>query len=361
MPGLESLSAAHQRATRKMSAVQRTPVGKRILNVLRNLAWVVPLTILIWVYAEREQQEKPQTLSVPVIIKSERPDRIVSMMTPGDRTLNATIEGTRAHMDKAREQLLRQGAITITVGTPIQVGTQTLPALDQIRDIAVFADNGIIVDSVSPATITLQVDEVIDGVEVRPEVPADIKARVDGAVDFDPPAVRLRGPRSMLLGATPPVVVADITEPMLGKGAGVVDIPAVPLRLKEKDPRELVTITPSVVKARARLRSSTITYTISTVPVFISGPVSLLDKYRVNFSNGPFIPRVTVIGPEEQIRKIESREFVAKATLELRTEDARERPLPRAPSYTLPENVRVVEGDANRPIAFELVERARPE
>ena len=195
--------------------------------------------------------------------------------------------------------------------------------------------------------------------EFRPEVPQEIASRLDGPAVFDPPAVTLSGPKRALVGAEPPVeVVAEITQQMLPKVGG--EILDVPLRLKTSN--NLIKITPATVTARVKLKSLAVTYMINSVPVFTFGPPALFDKYRVNFPpNGPFLSRVTVVGPQDEINKISSGDFIPKALLEVSQQDASAR-LPRSPSqYILPEHVTVSDEDKNRTITFELVERTKAE
>ena len=79
LQGADVIGAVHQKAKRKIGAVQRKPFGKRLLNVIRNLMWVVPLTILVWLYAEREQLDQAR-VSVPISVVSDRSDHMVTLL-----------------------------------------------------------------------------------------------------------------------------------------------------------------------------------------------------------------------------------------------------------------------------------------
>lgn len=353
---------AHQ-ASRQMSAVQRTPVGKRLSEIIRNLVWVIPLSLLIWVYAEREQVNERSAIPVEVRVKSERSDRVISLVTPGNHLFYVDLKGTNANIADARREL-DQKPIEITIPGTVSVGPLVaLAAQDEIASAPVFVDRGIVITGVSPNTLTLDVDEVVE-VDVRPELPEDISARLSGQTTLEPPTVRLRGPQRILTNRdNPPRVVASITEQMLPKVPGPHEIASVPLQLKT--PHEQVTITPTTVKARLRVRSNTRRYTIPAVPVFIGGPKPLLDRYGVAFDNDDaFMRRITVIGPEDQVNRIESGELTVYALLVLQLDDGKGQPLPRPPSYVVPKelpDVRVTEEDRARTIAFKLQERQRAE
>src|SRR5215212_8683287 len=58
-----------------------------IVSNLKTLAWVVPLTLLIWIYAEREQVAPAKDVSVPFELTSPDPGRIVTLRPPQDKNL----------------------------------------------------------------------------------------------------------------------------------------------------------------------------------------------------------------------------------------------------------------------------------
>ncbi len=362
LPGVEVITYAQRQAARSISAVERTPVGRRIINVLRNMIWVVPLTVLVWLYAEREQIAPQQGLSIPITVVSERADRVVEVVRPEDGTVTIDIKGTRARIEQARQELTAKQGIQLVLPASAPVGPQVpMPAMEAIATHRVFADRGIVVTSVSPATLTLNVDELREGMEFRPQVSREVAALLESPPIFDPPVARVSGPRSVLMNREDPAeVIAELTEQMLPKVPGEHVIGGITLRLKNPDPR--VRITPSTVSATVHIKASTTRYVLTSVPVFTMGPQAVLDKYHVDFgSKGPFINNVTVVGPEDQINRIKSNEFIPRAVLEIRSEDARS-PLPRAPfMYILPDGVEVIEEDLSRTITFELKERLRGE
>lgn len=358
IPGVEIIATASQRASRKMTAVQRTPFGQRVYEVIRNLMWVIPLTVLVWLYAEHEAIQPEQVITASVIVHSERTDRIVTPATSADRVLSINIKGTRIRMQQVRDELTKKQGLEIVAPAQLELGQVALPAVEAVNANPIFLQRGITVTSCTPSTLILQVDELVPAMEFRPEVPQEITSRLDGPAVFDPPAVTLSGPKRLLVGVEPPVeVIADITQQMLPKVGG--EILAVPLRLKAAS--ELIKITPPTVTARVKLRSAAVSYMINSVAVFTVGPPALFDKYRVNFPAGSFLSRVTVVGPQDEINKISSGEFIPKALLEVTQQDAIAR-LPRSPSqYILPEHVTVSDEDKNRTITFELVERTKAE
>src|SRR4051812_4321732 len=49
---------------------------EQVLGFFKNLLWVAPLTVLIWVYAERQQLDK-KDLTVPIEVVSSDPGRVI--------------------------------------------------------------------------------------------------------------------------------------------------------------------------------------------------------------------------------------------------------------------------------------------
>lgn len=358
IPGVDVIASAHQRATRRMAAVEKTPWGKKLLNVVRNLTWVVPLTILVWLYAEREQIDPQRGIVIPISVTTERTDRVATIVRPEERTVTIDILGTRARIEQARQELAAMQGLQLVIPATTPTGTQVpVPILEPINTSPVFASRGIVVTSCTPATFVLQVEDIVSNVELRPKILPTIASSLDGPIEFDPPIIRATGPRSAL---TEPELIAEITDQMIPKVPGTHSISGVALRLAQ--PNDNVRLTPATVSATLRVRSSTVTYTHNAVPVFVLASPAVLEKYRVVFPGGnAFIPRITMVGPEDQINRIKANEFIPTAVLQIRPEDARER-LPRAPyDYILPPGVKVVDEDLKKTIAFELEERPRME
>lgn len=341
----------------------RPPLRSRVFSAIRTLAAVIPLTILIWVYAEREQTGAQQGIQIRIQLRSETPDTLVRRADSGEAKITVDLYGSLARLEDVRAKLSQAGdqsTITIPVPSDLPEGkTAPLQLLPRLEDAPIFKDNGIAVKRCNPPYIDVIVDQLVSGVEVRPQLRPALAARfADSKVSFDPPVVRLRGPRSALADASSVTVYADLREAEVPRAAGEHDVASVPVRLASPDAN--IIVSPSVVTVHVSVKQSDTSYTIASVPVFVSGPVTILDKYRVVFPNGPFISRVTVVGPEEEIDKIRRSDFAPRATLEITSQDLRER-LPRAPVYTLPPGVSVSDENKSRTIDFRLVDRSAPE
>src|SRR5689334_9844341 len=68
----------------------RDAFGKQqLLDALKAFLWVAPLTILIWIYAEREQLATRKNFRVPVEIRSADPRQVITITSPADESLSA--------------------------------------------------------------------------------------------------------------------------------------------------------------------------------------------------------------------------------------------------------------------------------
>src|ERR1051325_4762153 len=104
-----SLSARAQRELRERLGVSRPPgsddsLGQRFVRKLRTFLWVAPLTVAIWIYAEREQVTELNDVRVPIEVRCDNPDRIATIVSD-DRTVAVDLSGPRANLDAVPDRL----------------------------------------------------------------------------------------------------------------------------------------------------------------------------------------------------------------------------------------------------------------
>ena len=360
-PGSE---VARPQAGARTGALSPHPALLRpgVFGAIKTLLAVIPLTILIWAYAEREELDKPpEGLPVQIHLHSSSPDYLVRTLDSSVHSITVYIEGSRKQVDKVRGRLgsgSAEGVVDIAVSADLPEGkTMSLALLQQIEEAPIFKENGIAVKSCVPASIDVRVDKLVS-VDVRPGIRPEVRSRISGKIVFDPPVVSLRGPRSALRDTATLGVYADIPESDIPSSAGDHDIPPAPVRLAKTD--DTITITPSTVKINIRLTQSKVSYVIPSVPVFVRMPSTMQDRYRVVFKISAAMANITVEGPEDEIATIQNDTFRPEATLNIVTQDASGQ-LPRAPSYTLPPHVTVSDKDKSRTIDFSLADRNTPE
>jgi hypothetical protein len=335
-----------------------------LVSFAKTMAWVAPLTILIWVYAEREQLAIDDDVPIPLDVRSSDPNRIVTLRT-GDKTVLAALSGPRARLDEVRELLAPRGdqpAVVIEISPTLTPGrTHELNTLSQIRNASIFADTGVSVESCRPAMVSVFVDEIVEReliVQATPKIPGV------QSVTFDPPLVKIRGPKAQLdtLDAVDEqgrhVVLADLSNYPVLRTPGQHELTDVPVVRPFRD--DHVTLAPAKVKASVHVKESDASYTIAVMSIFVQHPPGLLDGFQVEFVNPdkPILTNVTVVGPPDRIEALQKEDFSPKpkAILEVAREDAGE-PRTRRLKYDLPEGVRVIPEDARREIEFKLINR----
>jgi hypothetical protein len=100
---------------------------EQLLSGLKQFAWVAPLTILIWVYAEREQQT---TRDIPfaVELRSSNPNVVVRLVEPSDGYVTATMTGPRARLEEMRGELGTRGTpVRFEVPGDLKEGEHQIP------------------------------------------------------------------------------------------------------------------------------------------------------------------------------------------------------------------------------------------
>ena len=77
---------------------------ENIINNLKTLAWVIPLTLLIWIWAEREQVQPASDVAVPIELTSADPNRVVSLKG-SDPNLVLELSGPQGRLQELLNKL----------------------------------------------------------------------------------------------------------------------------------------------------------------------------------------------------------------------------------------------------------------
>ncbi len=337
-----------------------------IISNLKTLGWVIPLTILIWIYAEREQVATESNVTFPVAVKSPDPTRfVVTLKFPRDKNVVAELSGPRKQLDRVRDELGPRGdntpPILIDLDPRLPPGDHVINAAANLANQPVFVEQGITVRKCTPETFIVSIDRLEQrDAEVR--LPADVRDLLTN-VTFEPKKVPVRGPQFDLIKAEnidKLHVLAEIPPEIL-KSPGHHDLPAAPLSKPSSMAGDTLTIAASTVRISFDVKQADSTWKIPSMPVFIVSPPGLLDKYRVIYPpSGPTVANVIVTGPPKQIELLQTNAYPAKAILELSSKDKDDHS-PRQLKYDLPEDVKVSAEDAQRTFDAKLVERTNPE
>ena len=341
-PPTVEYAAVRDRADALWSWVVRTFTSENVLSGLRTLAWVGPLTILIWVYAEREQVLVKPGATIPITVKSTDPTRIVRLR-PGEQSVTADIVGPKSATERVYELLRRPGdepALQIDIDGRFPAGRwSTIETAQYVADNPIFKSAGVTVRDCKPRTLNILVLEITER-EVEVQAPAELTNLAAPAI-FEPRTVKVRGPKSVLDDPNERLVVrADLVSRAELATPGTHELAAVRLVCSIDDPA--ITILPSTVKAIIEVNQSDVRYRIDSMPIHIAASPLILSK---SIEMPATIANIWVIGPPEKIELLKRDAFRPKARLELSLDDVGKGQITRELLFDLPEGVKVTSED----------------
>ncbi|MGA2498535.1 MAG: CdaR family protein [Tepidisphaeraceae bacterium] len=329
-------------------------VPSRVLQCLKTFLFVAPLTLLIWVYAEREQRAPLKDFGITIDVRTNQPDRLVTVVVPEDHRLILDLEGPRASIDAVQNQLSdRSKPVVLVLPEDVKPGFEgEINAAEQIGHTDIFARNAVSIERVRPPLRVKVEAKMTRKVAIRQAE----HTKIVGDVVFEPDTVAIEGPASVI-NAIPEdklVLYADMSKFATRTRGKYED--TVPLSF----PLAIDRITfPTSVKAKVDMRES-LTVTLQTIPVVVQLPASVVEKDRYKVSVAQVtLPNVNVSGPPDAIELLKLQKFPAAAVLELTPEEATtpgEKTKRLTPaSYRMPKDVTVTNPD--REITFTVSDR----
>jgi hypothetical protein len=342
---------------------------ENIISNLKTLAWVIPLTFLIWIYAEREQIATTKDEPVPFELVENSADRAVMLTFPADKNLMLELQGPQARLQdvlaKLRGGSMPQG-LRIELPSNLEINQPTtLQSLPLVRQQRIFADNGITVLACQPPQFRVQIDQIVER-EAQIVVPPEVK---NVSAHFEPPTVRIRGPLSDLTRAERAspngtlAVLADLHE-VQNKPPGQYPVMDVTLRRSQDLDLDRVSIMSHPrVRASVDVKQADKTYKIPSIPITVNGADTVMNKYQVSWDRPslPILSNVTVSGPPTIIDSLDRPDFTPKpqARLDITAQDAiGSEPRSKVVKYDMPDGVKVAPEDQKRTVEFHLVERS---
>ncbi|HRK31385.1 MAG TPA: hypothetical protein PLD59_09925 [Tepidisphaeraceae bacterium] len=320
------------------SWLRETFSASGIAAIVRTLAWLIPLTILVWFYAARSISA-PDSVTRRVAVRSNDPGRRVALQNDSLELKIAYI-GTDARVKELERQLSGMDSLVLTVDATQASGAVYQLAKPILEQNEPFRSNrGVRITGVTPDTIGLDVDTYVEQT-VDVKVPDALKSVVQSAV-FDPPQVTVRGASRDIAAAEANgglFAEADLANLPILREPGRKDSILVTLRAPSG-----MTVKPTSATAALEIGSKDIAYELKSVPVWPSLPPEFVNEFRVTVTPG-FISNVQVLGPQEQIDLLQAG-LVIKARLDFTPEELRDardgRFKPKKPIFELPPNVKV--------------------
>lgn len=347
-----------------------------MLDRLKLLPLTIVLTILIWMYAEAEFTATREGVDVLVQIQSPDPNEwLVRAIDPTDpsktprRTLTVrlTIQGAKSRVEQIGQQSTGvaspdpsfAGLRLAPTTAELSGGRDTLSIVPLLNAQPYFRNKGVTVLKAAPDFIKLDVDRL-----TRFNRPVELQAGLPVTdVMLSPATAEVSVPIKTLesLGGESRITVKAQPQQVISGPVG--SVVTVPVRLVAQanglvDDR--ITVVPQIgsatLKIQARLEKR---LTLRDLPVFVSGPPTMLAKYTVQIK--PEQVSVEVAGPPAAIDHLAAAmntatEPPARAYLDLLAEDQPGPAVRRRVRLTLPEGIHTVQGGRDS-VEFRLLER----
>jgi hypothetical protein len=320
------------------SWARHTLSREALISSFKTFLWVVPLTVMIWIYAEREQLATYPNVPIKIEPQNNDPDhRVVTFTDASGRTLtiSADLMGPHGRLEQVQRQLETSMALRLDFDARLDNGIHRIPTR-LLGDDQLFKDNGITVRNIVPDEVTIKIDPV-ETRELPVQPPADNRL-----VSFtsDPRTVKVSAPQSFFRDRPNLSVRADVT--LLDKPGPHEE----KVNLAPSFTGRFVAVTPSTAAVKYDVRQADVRYKILAMPVWAAvPPTQEWDKYKAEYQIA--VANVWVIGPEEKINLLKNEQATSHAEFYL-VEAKPDFNLPDRPSdvplhYVLPEGVRLDE------------------
>ena len=333
---------------------------RKLIDFLKTLGWVAPLTVLIWIYAEREQSATREQVTVPIEVRLQEPNRVVRLTDApdSDNNLILTLAGPRTNLDRVIRDITTISTdhqrIQLLVPAKKPRGNQGLSALDLVAANPIFTANGISVKGVAPQQITVFIDD-LEEKELPIQGPAGMSNIVEDP-SFSPSLVKVRAPQSAFEEAAKTGklrLVADLSRVDAFRTPGHHDVASVPLTWEFQGPN--VVLSTLAVRAAFDVKLAEQEFTIPSLSVFIVIPSVVQDRFDVKFPTT--IANVKVAGPADVIAKL--RDDTVPAGARLYVDPGKlipGRELQGTLKFDHPDGVHFVD-DASKLVTYQLTEK----
>lgn len=298
---------------------------------IRTLIVVTVLAMLAWVLAE-SQTLRTESVTVRVSFDDGRADQAalgpVVRVEPGqgwEGSAEVHLAGSAALIDQLLDEL--RGGVRLTVGRELsgEPGTRAVDLREALRRAEPIRDSGVTVDSVEPASVSVEVDQ-LEAVEAPVQVRVPDGAALAGPPRAVPETVRVVGPASALgrvgegAAAIATLTDADLAPLVPGRDETVTGARVtVPEALAGQWG---VQLQPPRVDVVVQVRSKSATLTIPRLPVQIMLAPSELGRWTIAVEPADQdLTDLTLTGPQEQIDRVRRGEIRPTAVVALSFEE----------------------------------------
>ncbi|MGD1278818.1 MAG: hypothetical protein ABR964_16515 [Tepidisphaeraceae bacterium] len=343
-----------RKAVERARRLHRGFTRQNIVAFLKTLVWVVPLTLLVWIYAEQEQLVTATNVQATIEVRSTDPNRTVTLLSPQEKMILCDLRGPNSNLEQVRASLTPTSPLLIDIDDSTHLGEHEIQTLPKIENNSRFKSAGLTVEKASPESLRIFVDRLEER-DVPVEAPPGLLSLQSAS--FTPATVKIKGPHhvlDMLAQASNGhlAVTADLANlPILNSPGQHAPVAVSLMPMAGGD----VTCSLSTVQATLVVKEADVLGTATNLPIYLLASGSLLDKYKITYEP-LFYPSVKVIGPPDKIDQINTRQARPIAVLEIEDEDAKS-PRPKSLRILdLPPGVHLAKGEDPK-ASFTVIER----
>lgn len=316
---------------------------------LRTILLVSVVTLLVWLMAE-SRTVRSQPLELAPRIEPGTGSELVARPAPGTvwpESLRIGLSGSTAGLDQVIRSL--QGRLPLRMGieVPAVKGVHEIDLREVLRRMEPLPDAGVSVDDIRPDRLKVEVDAMTDlTLPVRVVPPDGVAFASNGAPRASPPALRIRGPASVIerLRGTEALVRLDAGQIATLVPGRPATVPGLKYELPSDADRWSTRVDPPQVDVLLELRSRTVELTLPAMPVQVLMAPGEVGRWKIALDPGSQdLVGVVVSGPSDQIDRLRSGEIVPTASITLGFDEL-ERGIDskRADVQGLPPGVRVL-------------------
>ena len=324
---------------------------ERVNEGFKTFLWVAPLTALIWIYAERAQIASHES-RVEIDVKSNSADRLVTVISPADRSVTLDMRAPRASLDAVREWISTSSRpIEVFIPDDIAPGFEgDISVTDRIERNPIFQQWAVDVERSFPS-VTIKVEK-----KVSRELPVRQSPQDTGFADvkFDPPTVRVEGPQSIIDKIPAGQAIYTDLEKFRRNTPGTYrDVVSV-VGYADKNVQKF----PSTVTATVEIREGVLP--LPSVLILTCVPSTMIEfKQHIVQPRNRTLTNVEVTGPPAALERLkEGGDFQPKVLVEIEHNDLKNLEFTKrvtADSYVLPPGVKVV--NPNRDVPYTVSPR----
>ena len=290
----------------RCGALEPKPTRRpKVKEGIKTFLWVLPLTALIWVYAEREQITTQPEVPVTIRLRTNSPDRVVTMLTPENRQVLVDLKGPLNSLEAVRDGLAdNRNTLDVTIPDDVQLPYRgPVGIAESIERNPLLVREAVTVSRVRPATVTVLIEKK-ESITVPVQIRSEDLARIGGTVEFATDRVVVEGPASVLEGPKPEVFanmkkVLDLTP-----GPHTVDIPVEVVGSGSAS----MTPRPAMVKAVVNIKPPEERTLRQSIPVLVLINGATLESGDYQFKVEPkTLPDIKVVGPLVAMEELDKR------------------------------------------------------